>query len=466
MDGIRLDFCETIRIGSDAQSFTGNVISGNTLAGLRLRQGTNAVTLEHNIIGTDAAGTQRLPNDSAGIVVEPPGPPAGKSFLIGGANAALNGGAPGDLHKGNLISGNGGPGIMMEAPTGGASAIRGINIEGNLIGVNLMGTAALKNAGGGIFIHGGKATQIVIGHQTDASRVNLISGNGMNGIDIDEAANWKIWGNTIGLSLDRSSKVGNEANGVSLSRCKHGEIGSNQSPYNGGNVISGNQQAGIHLTQETGGASLIISHNRFGTNSYGTMALGNQWGVRIAGPLGSGPDVLAIGGDNRGVSEPNPSAFEAGNLISGNDRDGILIDGSANAIGGLKIFGNRIGVDQTGRMALPNMETGIRITGEFAAFIGIGDKDSAPRANVISGNMTEGVRINSKAHNVTVANNQIGCGADEKDEIPNQSHGVWILGGANLNLFEANRIFYNKMNGIRISDAETRQNKLDSNSIH
>jgi hypothetical protein len=83
-------------------------------------------------------------------------------------------------------------------------------------------------------------------------------------------------------------------------------------------------------------ASVVIQGNRIGTDPSGTQALGNGTGVYS---LWS-PAHVTIGG----------TAAGAGNLISGNARNGIEIFGAGFAV----IQGNRIGTDVTGSQRLGN----------------------------------------------------------------------------------------------------------------
>ncbi len=100
-------------------------------------------------IGTNATGTTAAPNGAGGIRVNVSG------VTIGGTSATAR----------NVISGNTGDGI--DIVSGGAT------VQGNFIGTNAAGTAALPNSGSGILISGGSGT---IGGTT-AGAGNVISGN-------------------------------------------------------------------------------------------------------------------------------------------------------------------------------------------------------------------------------------------------------------------------------------------------
>src|SRR5207248_4971602 len=90
--------------------------------------------------------------------------------LVGGLASAPGTGA------GNVISGNGGNGLLLYAATDSA-------VEGNLIGLNAAGSARLANGGSGILVQNG-TTGVTIGGTATGSR-NIISGNAGYGINFD-----------------------------------------------------------------------------------------------------------------------------------------------------------------------------------------------------------------------------------------------------------------------------------------
>jgi hypothetical protein len=112
----------------------GNVISGNLHGGIGV-DGGSGNTFQGNFIGTDASGTQALPN---GYGVE---------LFSGSGNTVGGGTVPG---AGNVISGNLYDGIGIYSD--------GNVIQGNFIGTDLTGTHPLGNGGDGVaiqsFLHG------------------------------------------------------------------------------------------------------------------------------------------------------------------------------------------------------------------------------------------------------------------------------------------------------------------------
>ncbi len=158
----------------------GNVISGNTYAGIAISDGVGLGSdnfVEGNIIGLDASGQVAKPN-AFGMVVSAP------NNTIGGATAAAR----------NVISGNAGPGIQII----GASAHNN-QIIGNFIGTNLEGTSSVANQIG-IAIEA-DAHDNLIGGSLPAER-NVISGNSLNaGVYVTANAGLGnlITGNLIGV---------------------------------------------------------------------------------------------------------------------------------------------------------------------------------------------------------------------------------------------------------------------------
>jgi hypothetical protein len=129
-------------IGGDAPGRR-NVVSGNTSHGIGLSSdGTNSNTVSGNYVGTDASGAAPLPNSGIGVSI--------------GGGAQLNtigGDGPG---QGNVIAANGAWGVGIVG-TGTMSN----TVSGNYIGTDATGTAALANAQNGVYIHMGAANNIV-----------------------------------------------------------------------------------------------------------------------------------------------------------------------------------------------------------------------------------------------------------------------------------------------------------------
>ena len=130
----------------------GNVISGNACYGVII-DGSSHNTVAGDRIGTDPTGTLALPNHYDGVHIV--NQSAGNT--IGGTTAAAR----------NVISGNGEDGVQIDFA--GAS---GNLVEGNYIGTDTTGTAALGNGRDGVYLYSG-ATGNTIGGTPPAGERDL-----------------------------------------------------------------------------------------------------------------------------------------------------------------------------------------------------------------------------------------------------------------------------------------------------
>jgi hypothetical protein len=165
-----------------------NVISGGSRHGLFLVSANNIQVLG-NYIGTDATGTVALGNSFNGI-----------SLASGGTNVIIGGTAAG---AGNLVSGNQSDGIALAGGTSGAT------VQGNLVGTNAAGDTALANSGVGIVVGG---TSHTVGG-TMAESPNISSGNTSYGIHV-WATNSTVQGNYVGIDITGTAALGNSDIGV------------------------------------------------------------------------------------------------------------------------------------------------------------------------------------------------------------------------------------------------------------
>src|SRR6185369_13259017 len=87
-------------------------------------------------------------------------------------------------------------------------------IQGNLIGTNAAGTAAVGNGSTGVRVVGGAGTPTTIGGTAAGAR-NVISGNG-EGVGIGAGSGAVVAGNYIGTDAAGTGDVGNAGYGVSV----------------------------------------------------------------------------------------------------------------------------------------------------------------------------------------------------------------------------------------------------------
>ena len=275
-----------------------NVISGNTY-GVGIQSATlNSV--KGNYIGTDAGGTSAIPNTIAGVFIHT----GAQNNTIGGGSAAER----------NVISGNAYGVVISDAGTDGNT------VDGNYIGTNAAGTAAVPNLQYGVHIKDG-AQNNTIGGSSTAER-NVISGNG-SGVRIQNANGNTVKGNYIGINAAGTAALPNEVGVYMEDAASNNSIGGSTAGER--NVISGNIPFGVFI--EDGGTNgNTVKGNYIGTDAAGTAAIPNETGVFIW----NGARNNTIGG----------TAAGAGNTIAFNTLDGVHVEG-AGAIGNT-IRGNSI----------------------------------------------------------------------------------------------------------------------------
>ncbi len=380
-----------------ATAGAGNVISGNSSYGVYLAGASN--TISGNTIGLNAAGTASIAN-SYGVYIN-----NASNNTIGGTTSLAR----------NIISGNSNDGVHIT----GAASTNNI-VQGNYIGTNATGGAAIGNGAMGIRIGGAAAGNTVGG--TAAGSGNLISGNLNSGVYID-ASNTTVQGNLIGTNAAGTGALANGSNGsatggVYIASGTGSLIGGTSSSAR--NVLSGNGGAGVWIEGTTG--SHTIQGNYIGVDITGDNALGNnRWGIVLN--AGTITNVL-IGG----------TAIGAGNVISasGGGSGGVYIASASGTI----LEGNRIGIGANTTTALGAIQaSGISVTSN-AVNTRIGGSTAAA-SNIIARNGSSGgVVIWSNAVGTSVLRNQIfgntGIGIDLGNDGPTNNDGNQTSGQGNL----------------------------------
>lgn len=382
--------------------------------GIRLNGSTNNV-IQGNYIGVDSTGTQSRGNHTGIFIFN------SSSNLIGGTNAAAR----------NVISGNGDDGVDVDGS--------GNQIQGNFIGTNATGSAALANGSSGIKIgRFAPATNNTVGG-TAPGAGNLISGN-PQGVYCNSPGN-VIQGNLIGTNATGSAAIGNST-GI-VANAPNSLVGGTVPGAR--NIISGNSGDGVSIV----GSGSLLQGNFVGTDISGTAVLGNGGSGVVAG------DGALIGG----------TTPEARNVISGNGGFGNISLGSNGSGSQATVQGNYVGTDVTGNVALNNPQAGIWISGLFNLIGG-----STPGAqNVISGNQV-GIQVGSifsgSAGN-TIYGNIIGLNALGTSPLPNSVAAIRITNSSNNFIGgvdgEGNRIGFNAGPGVIVTSGTG--NSIRGNSI-
>lgn len=261
--------------------------------------------------------------------------------------------------------------------------------------------------------------------------------NAFDGAGIDLGGGGQIVeGNFIGTTTAGGPGDGNNESGIEISSGSGHLIGGTTVAAR--NVISGNSGPGVVVL----GPSMndLVQGNFIGTNSAGSVAVGNQSdGVEMI----SGSNTVincTVGGTSAG----------ARNVISANSGVGVqfITVGTSNLV-----QGNFIGTDVTGSNDLGNGSSGVAVNESNDCTVG----GTVPGAgNVISGNGTNGVRINAPtATGNRVQGNKIGTRADGVTVLANGSDGIFVLNSASNNTIggaagEGNVIAFNLGAGVLV----------------
>lgn len=178
--------------------------------------------------------------------------------MIGGASSGA----------GNLISGNGGSGVVIQNQNRVAMTN---TVHGNLIGLAANGLDPLGNELNGVFV---MASDNTIGGTTAGAR-NVISAN-ERGIYISAATGNLVQGNYIGTDISGSLKRGNVGVGLRIEDSVSNTVR--------GNVIAGNGAEGIDIPGSSGN---VLQGNRIGLTA--TLSMSNV--IVIQGTLNSLPNT-------------------------------------------------------------------------------------------------------------------------------------------------------------------------------
>ncbi|HEU4891732.1 MAG TPA: FG-GAP-like repeat-containing protein [Vicinamibacterales bacterium] len=401
IDGTTQPISGKVELTGNGLQTTGLVISGGNsiVRGMVLnRFGFDAISLEvnggnvveGNFIGTDPTGTLARANGSGGIRVSSSG------NRIGGLTAAAR----------NVISGNSVAGIAIQGSTATGNVV-----QGNYLGLNAAGTTALPNSAfsGAIQIFNGASSNTIGGAVVGAG--NVISGNTFAAIGVNGGATADnlIQGNFVGTDPTGAVRIANGGIGVDIGNGAQRTIVGGPGPAR--NVISGNT-TGIQIRTNASGTK--VQNNYIGLNAAGSSPIFNGTGISINNNAG----VSTIGGTGPGD----------GNVISGNNGNGIDIQSGSN---GTIIQGNLIGLDAGATLDLGNTGDGINLNGVTGTAVG-----GAPAGarNVISGNNNVGIRIQGVAAigNI-VRGNYIGLNAVGAAAVANSSGGIIVHGSATDN---------------------------------
>lgn len=347
--------------------------------------------------------------------------------------------------QGNSIAGNGDNGIYISGAynsIGGFESGAGNVISGNgsegvfVIGTGAQGNTLLRNrigtdAGGAVADGNGKNGVLIWDGIDSLVEDNLISGNESSGLFLLGADRSRVRDNRIGTDAAGGERLGNGGDGVRMSDASEVVLERN--------LVSGNEGIGVSLFGPAPLGSLIRD-NLVGTDRSGTQVIGN-----------SGQGMLLIGPNNQVLY----------NIVSGNGSHGIDLASNGNLL-----LGNKVGVDETGLVALGNDGDGIRVSaGDFNT---VGAANPLSDRNVVSGNAGTGIALyEGSASNEVVANR---VGTDERGgaALPND-RGIFVDGPENtigglVGTGAGNLVSGNRTKGIELGP-DGHRNRVVGNTV-
>ncbi|SFZ89409.1 hypothetical protein SAMN05428642_101246 [Flaviramulus basaltis] len=435
-----------------------------------------------NFIGTDITGMEPISNARGGVLV-----------LFGANNNEIG---TDNVGEGNLISGNGQYGIYLQGGT--STPVDFNNIQGNYIGLDATGNAALPNLIGIMMLTGENNNNFIGGTLTNSK--NVISGNTSAGIAIVSGNNNKILGNYIGTNESGTLAL---ANGIGIAlQDENNSVGGQA--IGSRNIISGNT-TGIEISQSASSGSLVVG-NYIGLNALGNSALANAIGISLTSSSISciigGSDPLdrniISGNSNIGISASGTSHIIINNYIGlnpegtgiiKNDNEGLKFTGTLtntqvseniisgngtssstsknvnfNAANGVHFFRNKVGTLADGNTVISNIGVGLAFNNSSNNTIG---GSSELEGNVIGNHNLNAVSMVFNCSNNAFSYNKIGVGLDGASDIGNGLIGIGIS-GTNLGNTIANNIIANNQKGIELNTftGTPTQVAISENSIY
>ena len=240
----------------------GNLISGNGSDGIQLRGvGATGNRVRGNWIGTNAAGTAALGSNV------PPSPFSNfQGIYVTGPSNVIGGPLPAER---NVLSGNRVNGVYLH--NAGAT---GNVVQGNYIGTNLSGTAAVANGFEGVGLIDAPANSVV---------GNVVSGNARFGFYVTGNAN-TIDGNLIGTTAGGAGALGNLNSGIYLAAT--GTVVGGAAP----NAIAFNVGSGVVVA--SGAGNQIASNSIRDNTLLGIDLAGNGVTLNDTNDADTGPNGL------------------------------------------------------------------------------------------------------------------------------------------------------------------------------
>ncbi len=360
-----------------------------------------------------------------------------------------------------LTGGSAGAGVTGLTITAGGSTVKGLHIDhfsGDGIDLTTSGGDTIEStyigtSNGGVGLKITSANNTIGGSAAGAG--NVISGNTGNGVYIDgsAASGNVLWGNYIGTTPTGMAALANGSRGIFVDGAPNNTIGGTMAGTR--NVISGNDYTAIVITNN-GASGNLVEGNYVGIGADGSTAvppLDGGAGIR----LGNAGNDNTIGGTVSG----------AGNVISGNTSNGVILDdfnGDTGTFTGVAasdnaVLDNIIGLNAAGTAAAPNTLPGVQLDD--------GASNNLLSGNVISGNSGDGIVLTGTGtNNNVIQGNLIGTNPAGSTAFGNARHGIEIIEGAASNMVgPGNAIAGNDLSGIYVNGLTTSNNTIQGNFI-
>ena len=316
-------------------------------------------------------------------------------------------------------------------------------IQGCFIGTTQDGNSAASNGQNGIQMELGSDFNLIGGPA--ACNGNVLSGNNGQGIALNGCNFNTVSGNLIGLNATGTAAVGNNSIGLFLVNGSNSNVIGGSALLernviaNNGNGLAGN---GVDIN---GCSNNTFLNNHIGVNPTGTVAMGNA------------ENGMAL------FNAPNTTIRN--NVISNHNFHAIVLNGGSNNI---DIFGNVIGTNAAGTVAMGNDDSGVIVINSSTVNIG---GTNPGEGNLLSGSISEyGVFVIGSS-NVNILGNRIGTDATGTLPIPNFDGGIRIDFNSDNNIVggtaagAGNTIAFNTGYGVGVLSNDCNQNLISRNSF-
>lgn len=288
-----------------------NVTAGH-LVGVAVIGGVKDVTIQRNLVGTNAPGLAALPNE-VGVAI-------GTDEQHQDSPVDVRVGTPG---HGNVISGNTQGGVLVTEET------KGVRVQGNKVGPAFDGRP-LGNDEGGMAIRGSDA--IV--------EENVVSGNGVGGIGVNSVAR--------DVTVRANQVKGNDGPGILLSAGDEDIFVPERTTIEH-NFVTDNAGHGIDV--DSNAVETVIRDNAIGANDRAGVRLKGAKGVLLAANKieDNEQEGVTVSGETETIvigyhqeEQPQSGCSDRCNLIARNGSVGVAVDGTRPvAIRGNRFLDNK-----------------------------------------------------------------------------------------------------------------------------